>query len=472
MKTENLRIKLYKKVCFFGMFFCIVKGFSLSLNELTEITLQNNSDIIAAQNSYDCAILSLKTLNGTYAPQISFSSSSTLPNKYKWDTTPDYFSSSVIYSQPLPGGTSIEITGGTSFTSKNILEERYISQNPNISFSLSQSLLPFWIQGKLKNPEKLSASQQKEYCYYQLLYTKKTVLQNLVQNYIYTLIYEKQIQSYENSILLIDKQIEVVKELMNLGATSQAKITELQNSKWNYQQDLLSVQASFLGYIQNLKTICGSNFDESFLLNEYINLSSTDDFITKLIGITDNISDPLEKSYQLKIDILKTKRILEKQNSAPILSISVQPTWNLEQKKQNDWKDAWQDLNSPTSWSTTVNVNLSPLISATATKSKKQFNLDYESAENSYNAYLIQKNFVLQQYQTILKQYKLQSKKISNLYKTGMNELQDLQTQYKEGAISMLDYDSVKVQIENCKLNMEIIELYIWLYEVLLKINQ
>lgn len=112
------------------------------------------------------------------------------------------------------------------------------------------------------------------------------------------------------------------------------------------------------------------------------------------------------------------------------------------------------------------------MISATATKSKKQFNLDYESAENSYNAYLIQKNFVLQQYQTILKQYKLQSKKISNLYKTGMNELQDLQTQYKEGAISMLDYDSVKVQIENCKLNMEIIELYIWLYEVLLKINQ
>lgn len=238
------------------MFFCIVKGFSHSLNELIEITLQNNSDIIAAQNSYDCAILSLKTLNGVYAPQISFSSSSTLPDKYKWDTTPDYFSSTIIYSQPLPGGTSIGITGGTSFTSKDILEERYISQNPNISFSLSQSLLPFWIQGKLKNPEKLSASQQKEYCYYQLLYTKKNVLQNLVQNYINTLIYEKKIQSYENSILLIDKQIEVSKELMNLGATNQAKITELQSSKWNYQQDLLSVQSIFSGYVQNLKTIC------------------------------------------------------------------------------------------------------------------------------------------------------------------------------------------------------------------------
>ena len=40
------------------------------------------------------------------------------------------------------------------------------------------------------------------------------------------------------------------------------------------------------------------------LLNEYINLSSPDDFVTKLIDITDNISDPLEKSYQLKIDVL------------------------------------------------------------------------------------------------------------------------------------------------------------------------
>ena len=96
----------YKKVfCICFICYIISNAFSLSFKELIEITLQNNPDILAAQNGYDLACLSLKTLNSTYVPQVSLSSSTTLPDEYEWDTTPDYFSSSVTYSQPLPGGT-------------------------------------------------------------------------------------------------------------------------------------------------------------------------------------------------------------------------------------------------------------------------------------------------------------------------------------------------------------------------------
>ena len=458
----------YKKY-FYIFFVCCIFGktFALSFDELIQLTLQNNTDILSAQNSYDQACLSLKTLNGAYAPQVSLSSSATLPDEYKWNSTPDYFSSSITYSQPLPGGTTLGSTGSFTFNSLDILEERYISQNPSLSFSLTQSLFPFWVQGKIKNPAKLSAKQQKDYYYNQLLYTKKTVLQNLLQNYIYAAVYKKQIQIYENSIYLLDKQIEISNQLLKTGAINLARITELQSSKWSYQQDLMSAKSSYISYIQNLKTICGTEFENDILSLENKLLPGLDDFTKGLLLITDNIVDPLEESYKLKIELLKTNHTLEKQASAPTLSLSVQPSWSFDPKKQDEWKDA----SSPSSWSATIGVNLSPLFLASISKKEQQYELSYQATENSLNAYITQKEFVLQQYKTILDNYTIQLEEISKLYDTGSAELKDLESQFAAGAISELDFDSVKVRVENSRLNMEIMELYVWLYEILCNIN-
>ena len=462
----------YKKsFCIFFVCCIFGKAFSLSFDELIELTLQNNTDILSAQNGYDSACLSLKTLNGVYAPQVSLASSASLPDEYKWNTTPDYFSSSITYSQPLPGGTTLGFTGSFSFNSADILEGRYISQNPSLSFSLTQSLFPFWAQGKIKNPAKLSVKQQKDYYYNQLLYTKKTVLQNLVQNYIYAVVYKKQIQIYENSIYLLDKQIEISNQLLKTGAVNQTRITELQSSKWSYQQDLMSAKSSYISYIQNLKTICGAEFENDILSLENKLLPGLEDFTKGLLLITDNIVDPLEESYKLKIELLKTNHTLEKQASAPTLSLSVQPSWSFDPKKQDEWKDAWKDASSPSSWSATIGVNLSPLFSASISKKEQQYELSYQAEENALNAYITQKTFVLQQYKTILDNYKTQFVEISKLYNVGNSELKDLESQFSAGAISELDFDSVKVRVENCRLNMEIIELYVWLYEVLCEIN-
>ncbi len=462
----------YKKsFCIFFVCCIFGKSFSLSFDELIELTLQNNTDILSAQNGYDSASLSLKTLNGAYAPQVSLSSSASLPDEYKWDTTPDYFSSSITYSQPLPGGTTLGFTGSFSFNSADILEERCISQNPSLSFSLTQSLFPFWAQGKIKNPAKLSSKQQKDYYYYQLLYTKKTVMQNLVQNYIYASVHKKQIQIHENSIYLLDKQIETSNQLLKIGAVNQARITELQSSKWSYQQDLMSAKSSYISYIQNLKTICGTEFKNDSLSFEHKSLPAQDDFTKEILSATDNIADPLEESYKLKMELLKTNHALEKQSSAPALSLSVQPSWSFAPKKQDEWKEAWKDANSPSSWSATIGVNLSPLLSASVSKNEQQYELNCQAAEKSFNAYITQKEFVLQQYKNILDNYKPQLEEISNLYNAGSAELKDLESQFSAGAVSELDFDSAKVRIESCRLNMEIIELYVWLYEVLCKIN-
>jgi outer membrane protein TolC len=472
---------------------------SFSLSDLITSALQNNSDISSAQSNYESAILSSKTLDGTFAPGISFSSSTNLSKDYDWDTSPDYFSTYVTYSQPLPAGTTISATGTYSFTSTttfsattasttdagNLIAQRYISQNPNISFTLSQSLLPFWAQGTIKDPTILGAKQQAEYYRLQLLATKKSVLQNLLQNYAYAQIYQKQIQLYQNSITLIEKQIAALRELKTSGSTNQAKITELESTKWSYQEDLMSVQASFYSYLQNLKNICACEIAESDLFDDDFPLF--DDFFSDTYDISANPktsdpaapatstgnfipADPMEKIYQLKLQMLKTNRILEKQKSAPTLSLSLQPAWSFEKTKADDWKSAWKNGETP-SWSASVGINFSPFLNAAVSKNQEQYEISYAQAEKSYENYLLQKHYVQEQYQTLVLNYSQQLENVANLYEEGRRELEDYKTQYEAGAISRLDFDSVKIRVENCDLSKNCVEIYKWLYTLLGEMN-
>lgn len=468
---------------------------SFSLSDLINSALQNNSDISSAQSNYESAVLSSKTLDGTFAPGISFSSSTNLSKDYDWDTSPDYFSTHVTYSQPLAGGTTISATGTYSFTSTttfsattatttdagNLTAQRYISQNQNISFTLSQSLLPFWAQGTIKDPTILGAKQQAEYYRLQVLATKKSVLQNLLQNYAYAQIYKKQIQLYQNSISLIEKQIAALRELKTSGSTNQAKITELESTKWSYQEDLMSVQASFYSYLQNLKNICACKIAENDLFDDDFPLF--DDFFSDISDIfanpkisdatsTGNFipADPMEKIYQLKLQMLKTNRILEKQKSAPTLSLSLQPAWSFEKTKAADWKSAWKNGETP-SWSASVGINLSPFLNAAVSKNQEQYEISYAQAEKSYENYLQQRDFVRTQYKTLLENYSTQLENINSLLENGKIELSDFEKVYQTGGTSELDYEAAKIRVENCQISCKIVEIYKWLYGILVSMT-
>ncbi len=480
---KKTRIKSLKKIfCFFWVLFYIGKIYSLSLEELTSLALKNNIDILVAQTQHDTAILSSKTLNGIYTPQIIFSSSSTLQNENKWITTPNNFSSSITYNQILPGGLSFEIIGGLDFSTTTVPKKQYVSKNPNIYISISQSLLPFWGQGKFQNPEKIREKKQEEVYYYQLLYTRKTIFQNLIQNLVYSLVYKNQIHIYKNLISLLDEEIELSEQLINSGAINHTKITELKNSRWNYQLDLINVQSNYIMTVQNLKSICGIDISENSLddlemsiMNNFRqhnnSLTPSQNLINQIRFITENNKDPEEESYKLKLEILKLNRILEKQSSAPTISISIQPIWTQKSSYEDNYTFALKDFDSPTSFSAVVNFNLSPLLSSISNQNKTQYELEYQSMENSYNAYIENKKNVLQQYRKILENYESELQYITELYGEGLTELEELENQYKKGAISKFEYNSVKVKIENYRLFKKITEEYIFLYEILVYLN-
>lgn len=463
---KKINLKLIVKVFLILLIINKTPLFSLSLCELIDLTLQNNIDIITSQSEYKTALLSAKTINGSFSPGLSISSSSSISKDYEWNTTPDYFSSTITYSQPIPGGTQFSVTGSYAFNSSIYNEEQYLSQSPKISFTLTQSLLPFWAQGKVTDPTILSMQQQEEYYRYQNLYTKKTVLQNLIQNYAYFLIYENEIQIYENSISLVEEQIAAVKELKASGNTNQAKITELENTKWTYEENLMSVKTNYYSCLQNIKSICGV-----IIIEDSLSFGKTDENLTNLINISlEHISDPMDLIYKIKLQMLETKNVLQKQNSAPTLNLIVQPSWALEKVKNNDWQDAWKTGDNP-SWTATVSMDFSPLLRSSMSKEKKHYEIDYQQAEKSYENYLLQKKFVNEQYELLYKNYSSQLESIEKLFDEGKIELIDYEKLYNAGAISKLDFDSVKTKVENCELSKNCVEIYKWLYGVLLEMN-
>lgn len=444
----------------FLLYRCLL--FSLSLSDVINIAFERNLDIKNALSNYESAVLSSKTLNGVYSPLVSVSSSTKLSEQEGIDSNPKEFSSQITYSQPIPGGATISTTGTYSSNSQLTGEDCFLFQYPSISLSLSQSLLPFWVQGTIHDPAKLSTKQQVEYYYNQLMYTKRNVIQTLIQNYVNVIVYKNETEIYKNSIELLNEQIAAMYELKKSGSINQTRITELENSKWTYQQNLISAESNYNTYLLNFKTIINHEI-------EIENLPNTFSDIQSILSFVDVENDPLKAIYELKIDMLKTSRILEKQSSAPTLNLSIEPNWSLPVVKKADWKDAWSsdDKVSPT-WTASVSVNLSPLLSAAVKHNKKQYEINYEIAQKSYEGYLQQKTFVKTQYQALYDNYLKQNESVTKLLESGLVELKDYKELYFSGAISKLDYDSVKTRVENCKLNKDCIALQEKLYEFLL----
>ena len=75
------------------------------------------------------------------------------------------------------------------------------------------------------------------------------------------------------------------------------------------------------------------------------------------------------------------------------------------------------------------------------------------------------------QYKKLFELYTKQLEEIKKIYENQQIELLDVQEQYELGVISKLDYDSLRIRIENCNLNLQINELYVCLYELLQKIG-
>lgn len=455
-----------KNVLIISLVFASVNCFSVSLYDLSELTLQSNIDILEADTAYKEQLISTKSLDGYYVPSLSVNATANIADKHDWSYVPDYLSSSLSYSQTLPGGASFSIELNYNFNAITFNNNRYMAQSPYISFNLSQSLFPFWLQGKKNDPVYQSFRQNEECYYYKFLYTKKDVLTQLFQNYISALTSLNEMAMNKNSIDFYEEQIESLKELKSGGNTSLAEILEVENQKWNAQQNYMVAYSNYAMYVKILKSICNKDFNESELKD------ITDKDIESLVELVSyNQIDPLQKIYNLKIQMIQSSRVLEKQSTAPVLVVSVKPSWNLKTTTQNEWITAWDKNMDPSNTVMSLGIDFTPMFNGLFKQKGKKYKLEKNQTEESYKAYMMQKDIIKSQYEIILANYTRQKEIITSLYESGLNELKDYEKQFKAGAISKLDYDSVRIRVQNCGYSKDNVDLYVKLYAFLIKIQ-
>jgi len=450
-----------------------VQAESVSSGEMTELerlwhlAVTTNGDVLSAQHTYESACLSLSTLGGTYAPSVTTSAASTVPDGYGWDECPDSLSASVSVTQPLPGGTSIGVTGAYALSAAVAYDSRYVSQIPDVAFTLSQSLYPFYAQGKLRNPERLSLQQKKEYYYNVLLYTKQQKLETVAQYYILSLIYRKKMEMYEASIAYTQEQIDALNELRKIGGANMAKIAELESSRMGNEQNLSDVRITYRQYVQYLKETCG------MFKGEPEGTDLPQDGLAQALALTGDVHDPCAQELLLKIDILKTAEVLAKQRGAPVLTLSLEPAWTLKTVKASDWQSAWKrDADSVCTWAAGVSVNMTPFISALVSKTGESEEIEMRTAQDAYRAYLEQKDAVREQYEMLSAAFEAQRAEAEKLCADADSLASDMKQQLDAGAVSQLDYDAVRSQVTVRRASLACVRMYVWLYSWLGKMYE
>ncbi len=438
--------------------FCIADGATArtELEKLWQSAAAMNGEVLAAQAAYDAARLSASTLNGIYAPSLSASTSASIDEDYSRRDIPKTLSPSLSFTQPLPGGASVGITGTYNVSAASASGKQYITQTPEITLTLSQSLLPFWLQGKKRNPEKLSLEQKQQYYYQQLLYTRQQKIQSTTQYYILCQIYKKKVQVYEASIAYRQQQADAYNALKRAGKASLVNVAEAESSLFTDRQNLYETQLLYEQYLAALKDACGTDAE----LSDTDLPAAEDKSYLHLFG---GIKDPCAVSLLANVEAADTARILNRQKGAPVLSLSFTADYAMEPVEAGKWLRAWND-GGQKSWSAGISIDMAPFFSAGISKSRQQDEIAGSSARDAYHAYIRQRHCVSRQYESLLASFRQQLPHAEELCQEAEQLLADFEKRYKAGAISALDYEGYRFQALSAKAARDCISLYLWLY--------
>lgn len=429
-----------------------IKVFAYSFSDLAAIAMENNSDIKSALNTYESYLLSVEHLNGAYSPSLTVSSYLDGSGGMLTDVSPESKQLGLSYTQPLPGGTTLQVTGVCKVSEIEVADQKFTWGTPSTVISASQSMLPFWVQGEMTDPYKKILHLQQEYYYNHVQYVRNTVLQNVLIQFAMYHLYRNENEIIQNTISVLEEQITAQRELQRNGKSSQVAIIELENSLWKYQQSRFEAITNMQTCFDSIKNLCGMRLTEDEIG------SKRESSIDEKFSVN---NDPVEEMYRLTIQRIEAERTYEKQNSAPVMTISAQQGWTIT---------SGNEIN-PNAWEISLGLNFSPWFSAEAKNQKEVYELDHAQAVRNLNEYHKQREFTLQRYAAILLFYQNQLESTNSLLGNAEKELDDYRKLYHAGVISQVDLDSARMNLSNLKLQIDSLHTNIWLYELLITLN-
>ena len=444
----------------FLLVFISLNVFAVSLKELLEKALTDNIDIQTQRNVYQNSLLSKEGTDGIYAPSLSVSGNVTMPDSYNFSSLPPSITAQLSYGQKITSGTSLQIDTAYQRTGPTYTYSDTIKHDVSVSLSLSQNLNPYWAQkGNMGNPDKVAKFYDSEKNYYVYLNTIKTVFTNIIQNYIRFIESQKQIKICNNNLSVIDKRISAFNALFQNGEINKSEITNLQNERFNLEQELYSYSLNSLSALQTLSSLCSAPLQPKDISYSEFN-EEVDDIYLYVSEVLDNNMTPELDSIKAQIKSAENSLVLIREQGSPVLNIGIKPSWTIT---------SYSEANQ---YNTTVSVStdLSPLFLSLSDRQEQKVSENIESMKQLL--FLNEANNKAEKANTerILLLYKEQQKELEKLLSEDEKNLTSYRTEYIRGEVSLLDYEIQKYRVENHKHLLGCINLNIWLYELLMKI--
>ena len=145
-----------RKICLLIFAFCSLMLFSAGrihaeekplLENLWNEVLHSNVDLKAYESEVSSAALKRRFYSSVYAPSLVVKGSNTFAptTERKKGTMADKSTGALVYAQPFAGGANLTTSLSYSLARPWTKDDTYALQTPDINFSLTQGLLPWWI---------------------------------------------------------------------------------------------------------------------------------------------------------------------------------------------------------------------------------------------------------------------------------------------------------------------------------------
>lgn len=422
---------------FFFVSFCL---HAVSFDEILNLINSNYYEINNRLLDYE---QSIKKKNDKYAPSVSVGGGTSFEND---------ISSSLSYTQPLPGGSAVTLSA--QYSQKKLSEGSGESDIRNTVFSVSflQSLYPYWLQGRLADPFIENVKHESEISFYQYEASKKEVIKKAVELYYASLIYENEIQIFEREIDFIDSKISASYEMLKKGSANQITLNNLEDSKWTYIQSLMEAKKNYSQSMNMLELMCNIKFETG------IEYTSPQDIIALIEMAVDTETDGTEKIYQLQMRRLENEKILLRQTAAPAVNVS--------------YKSGYSNITQDISRSFSMGIDFSSFLQNKFSDSISAVEAEIQKTDNLYRNYLASKYAEQDAFLFLVQEYEKEKESIHALYEKYENIYGDMKMQFEGGAISELDLKSAAVKKDVLERQQKILCLRSEMYQMYLLLKK
>lgn len=439
------------------------KAFSQTpLELLWEKALQNSLEIRISSLELDNTEISYKARNAQYIPSFSFSAySEFIESEAGLTQFPIEGISQLGIQWNIPGGTKLQTSilyEVNRYVLNSLEEESYentgYKQNPEISLSLSQSLLPFWIQWMGGNPVQNIYKNQRTLSLNSYNNIIADVKKSVTEKYIQLRKLYRTIHLLENQIQIQRTLLEVAQQKVYVGTLSQIELWNYESNLQNYKNNLNETLFQFEQIKQEISNACGED--------EFNNLDA--ELPSYKIRFLEK--DMTLEFIELQKAELKNQLIITKQNYAPSFTIQGSYKYALDAAGMENLVDAW-DGEGVNNWTVTCGISIYPENLSYIKTAKLQYEINKESLELQEAVYIKNKNISKANLQTYIAYYKELLQQAKSDYEQKNIYLDAIKNKRKRGECTELDEKQAELMRENALIEIENLEDVIWYYQFL-----